>query len=107
MAHLTHLDTHARTILKCFMSCFSTDYKDASVDALSVTEMLQEPSRVHEKTRQQHICTIIVKEDKTKWYKFGTTVRFTQQVPFTLFSGPISGRGERQTILMCDQERRS
>lgn len=32
MAHLTHLDTHARTILRCFMSCFSTDYKAASVD---------------------------------------------------------------------------
>lgn len=29
MAHLTHLDTHARTILKCFMSCFSTDKKAA------------------------------------------------------------------------------
>lgn len=32
MAHLTHLDTHARTVPQCFASCFSTDYKAASVD---------------------------------------------------------------------------
>lgn len=32
MAHLTHLDTHARTVPQCLASCFSTDYKAASVD---------------------------------------------------------------------------
>lgn len=76
MAHLTHLDTHACTILKCFMSCFSTDYKDASVDDMRA--VCFEPDRnaagieqsSRENTPTTHRWTIIVKGGQ------GNVIRF-------------------------------
>lgn len=45
-------------------------------------------------TDNHQICTIILKEEKTEGYKFGTTAKFTQLGPVTWIFCLISGRGK-------------